>query len=314
MLASRPDKPDLSDASDTDEVYRLAYELAAWGLRNGECDEFDAVDWVLGHPHESSLPRGSSGRPNATEHHITSGAKAAAESYVPGVRAKEFDPDPLHELAARIAGSGVTHERYLLGAIALCHKFETLTPVITGPLLAGAVGVADPVAGRVLSEWSTTMAGGFFSGVTYDGVQGHGRVWAVDVEWTPEAKPKHLPGCNRSRARCRCPGLAEGCRKTGDLSLTAAKDRSPKLRHTRRDITAEFAQWLATLERRAPLTVTGVAKQLAISRAAATKLLRAQQGELLDEFTYPGGQKRRRQADGTYAWTKQGETWFVGQP
>jgi hypothetical protein len=297
------DKPDLLHAGDTDEVYRLAYELAAWGLRNGECDEVSAVDWTLGHPCEYELPRGSHGRLNPTAHHVTKGAEAAVEGYEPWTHRAEFDPEPLHDLAERISGSGVKHERYLLGVIALCHRFQTLTPVITGPLLAGAVGVAKPVAGRVLAEWSNTLAGGLFTGVTYDGKRGHGRIWTVDPGFMPVPKLKHDPGCNRSRSRC-------SCRTTGDLSFTAAKDRSPNPRQP----AVEFAEWLATLGRRTPLTVSDVAKQLGVTRAAATKLLRSQQGKLLDEFTHLGSMTRKRTRDGNFAQVRTGETWFVGRP
>jgi hypothetical protein len=310
MSAPPRDKPDLGDANDTDEVYRLAYELAAWGLRNGECDEFGAFDWVMGHAHDLELPRGSSGRLNPTQHHIAKGAEAAVEKYEPRAYKPEFDPEPLHALAGRISGFGVVSERYLLGAIALCHRYRTLTPVITGPLLAGTVGVADAVAGRVLSEWSNTLAYGFFTGVSYDGERGHGRVWTVDPGWVPVSKPTHLPSCNRAKARCRC---FSGCRKTGDLSLQLQKIDHPKCDNSR-DTAVEFTRWLETLERRNPLVVGDVAKQLGVTRAAATKLLRAQQGNLLDEFTYPGGIKRKRTADGKFLMVRSGETWFVGQP
>jgi hypothetical protein len=49
-----------------------------------------------------------------------------------------------------------------------------------------------------------------------------------------------------------------------------------------------------------------------VTRAAATKLLRAQQGDLLDEFTSAGGLTRKRTADGTFATVRKGEIWFVG--
>ncbi|MCP2626503.1 hypothetical protein NLB33_27035 [Mycolicibacterium smegmatis] len=296
-MAESP-KPDLTDASDTDEVYRLAYKLAAWGLRNGECDEYDAVEWVLGHAHETQLPRGSSGRLNPTEHHITKGAEKAVELYVPGLR-NEFDPEPLHGLAARVSGSGVTHEKYLLGAIALCHRYQTFTPVITGRLLAEAAGVTKSAADQVISTWSKTKAYGFFTKVTYDGQRGHGRVWTVDPGWVPVSKPKHEPGCNRSASRCRCPGLSQSAVPI----FSAVKDRYREVR--------QFEEWVATLKPRSPLTVTAVAKQLNITRYAATKLLREQQGKLLDEFTYQGGLTWRRDAAGVRRRSRQGETWFV---
>lgn len=237
-------------------------------------------------------------------------SEAAVEKYEPWAHRVEFDPEPLHDLAERVSGSGAAHERYLLGTIALCHSYQTFTPVITGPLLAGAVGVADAVAGRVLSDWSVTLAHGFFTGVSYDGKRGHGRVWTVNPGWEPVAKPKHLPGCNRARSRCRC---FEDCRESGYLSLTAVKDRSPKARQPPRDTSAEFAMWLGTMERRAPLTVADVARQLGVTRAAATKLLRAQQGNLLDDCTYPGGAARKRTEDGRFVLVRKPETWFVGR-
>lgn len=310
-MSTGPDKPCLTDAGDTDEVYNLAYDLAAWGLRNDECAEYDAVDWVLGHPHDSELPRGSSGRLNPTLHHITKGAEAAVKRFDPGMRRGQFDPAPLHALAERISGAGVTHERYLLGVIALCHRYETLTPVITGPLLSDVVGVNTASAGRVLNDWSTTLAYGFFTGVSYDGERGHGRVWTVDPDWEPVSRPKHEPGCNRSKARCRC---FDNCRKGADLSFAAVNDRYAKVRQPGRDTTSEFAAWLETLPRRTPITTGDVAKQLGVTRAAAAKLLRAQQGDLLDEGTYPGGMTRKRKSDGSIAFTRRGETWFVGQP
>lgn len=294
-------KPDLDDACDTDEVYRLAYELAAWGLRNGECDETNAVDWVLEHSYAPRLPRGSSGRLNPSRHHVLRGSTAAVDNYNPSAHRPVFDPEPLHALAERVSGSGASHERYLLGAIALCHRFQTFTPVITGPLLADAVGVSPPAAYRVLGEWSSTLAGGFFSGVTYDGERGHGRVWEVDPGWMPVSKLKHQPGCNRSKSRCRC-------RNSVYLSFTAAKDSYTKVRQP--DV--EFAAWLGTLERRTPLHVPDVAKHLGVTRAVATKLLRSQQGHLLDEFTYAGGMERKRLTNGKFVTVKSGERWFVG--
>lgn len=296
MPGSPDPKPDLGDASDTDEIYSLAYMLAAWGLRHGECDEHSAIDWVLDHPHEAQLPRGSRARLNPTKHHITSGARKAVEAYDPRAR-KAFEHEPLHALAARVSGSGVTHERYLLGAIALCFKYETLTPVITGPMLAEAVGVSKQNATEVLRKWNRTLAYGFFTNVSYDGERGHGRIWTVDPEWMPTSKPQHDPGCNRSRARCRCVS------QNGLPIFAAAKDRSPKVR--------QFAEWVSTLKPRTPLTVTSVAKELGITRAAATKLLREHQGTALNEGTFRG-RVRRRGADGKARWVS-GETWFVKQ-
>lgn len=300
-------KPSLEDATNTDEVYDLAYRLAAWGLRNGECDEYSAVDWVLEHPHEDKLPRGSRGALNPTRHHITKGAERAVAQYVPGLRTRRFDPELLHELAARISGSGVTHEKYLLGAIALCLKHETLTPVITGPSLAEVVGVHEQAAYKVLREWSNTLAWGFFTDVSYDGKRGHGRVWTVDPEWLPRSRPKHQLGCNRSKSRCRCPGLSQN----GIPIFTAEKDSYTKVRQAARDTRAEFAEWLKTLKTRTPLDVTTVARQLGITRHAATKLLREQQGDLLDYGTYPGGFVWKRDPDGKRVRIHKGETWFV---
>jgi hypothetical protein len=298
-MSELPDpKPDLEDATNTDEVYALAYKLTAWGLRNGECDEYDALDWALSHPHEAKLPRGSKGRPNPTAYHIGSGVRNAVESYDPE-RVGAFDPEPVHALAARVSGSGVTHERYLLGVLALCFEYKTLTPVVTGPNLARVVGVAEPTAGEVIREWSRTHAYGFFTDISYDGVGGHGRVWTVDPGWEPVSKPKHRPGCNRSKARCSCPGLSQSA-----LSIfTAVKDRSAKVR--------QFEKWVADQKPRTPITVSDVCRMTGLSRKAATDLLRSHQGGgLLDEGTWPGGRRRRRE-NGKWRWVNQGETWFV---
>jgi hypothetical protein len=211
------------------------------------------------------------------------------------LRTFEFDPEPLHELAARISGSGVTHEKYLLGAIALCFKHETMTPVITGPSLAEVVGVHEQAAYKVLREWSRTKAFGFFTHVSYDGQRGHGRVWTVDPDWVPTSRPKHLPGCNRARARCRCPGLSQ----KGIPIFSAEKDSYTEMRQ-------QFAEWVATLKPRTPLDVTEVARHLGITRYAATKLLREQEGKLLLDGTYPGGWAYRHGRR-----TRIAETWFV---
>ncbi len=293
------EKPDLCEATDTDEVYMLAFKLAAWGLRNGECTEFDAVEWVLSHPHDAKLPRGSSGKLNPTKHHIVKGAGNAADSFIPGLRTGSFDPEPLHELAARIGGSGVTHERYLLGVVALCHKFSTFTPVITGPLLAEVVGVNPSNAGEVLRKWSQTLAFGLFTKVTYDGERGHGRVWSVDVGWVPTSKPKHLEGCNRSRDRCRCPGLSQN----GVSIFAAVKIDPPKC--------DSFEVWVSGLKSGTPVSVTDTCKNTGLTRHAATKALKAAEGSLLKTGTYAGGRVRRRRSDGKFSWVRQGETWFV---
>jgi hypothetical protein len=292
-------KPDLCEAGDTDELYMLAYKLAAWGLRNGECNEVDAVDWVLGHPHDEKLPRGSSGKLNPTKHHIVKGAGNAADDFIPGLRSFAFDPEPLHELAARIEGSGVTHERYLLGAVALCHKFSTFTPVITGPLLAEVVGVNPSNAGEVLNKWSRTMAYGFFTAVRYDGERGHGRIWTVDTGWVPASKPKHLEGCNRSRDRCLCPGLSQN----GVSIFAAVKIDTAKC--------DSFDGWVAGLKSGTPVTVTDVCRAVGLTRHAAAARLREAQGTLLKTGTYSGGWVRRRGSDGVFRRIRQGETWFV---
>lgn len=290
------DKPDLRDAIDTDEIYTLAYQLAAWGLRAGECDEYNAVDWVLGQPHEAKLPRGSRGTLNPTAHHVTKGASRAVEQYVPGVR-PDFDPEPVHALAARIEGSGVTHERYLLAVVSLCFEYQTLTPVVTGPLLARLAGVSEPVAGKVLAKWGTTLAYGFFTGVSYDGVVGHGRVWTVDPGWVPTSKPKHEPGCPRGK-RCRCRVSQSG------LSIfSAEKDRSPKVR--------QFDAWVASLGSDSRVTVTDTCKATGMTRAEATRQLQAAEGSALKTGTFSGGRVRRRSASGTWYWTQQPETWFT---
>ncbi len=295
------DKPDLCDASDTDDVYRLAYDLAAWGLRNRECTEDDAVDWVLGHPHAEKLPRGSRGSLNPTKHHITNGAKKAVAKYDPTIRGKgSYDPDPLHELAARIAGSGVTHERYLLAVISLCFKNETYTPVVTGTLLSELVGVNESSACDVLRIWSETLAYGFFTGrPTFDGETGHGRVWSVNVGWLPTSKPKHLPGCNRSKARCQCPGMSQ----TALAIIAAAKDSWGKVRH--------FESWLATLKSGTGVSITDVCVNTGMTRYEAKKQLEAAEGTLLKTGTFAGGRVRRRGADGKFRWVNQGQTWFV---
>lgn len=314
MATGPSPKPSLEDATNTDEVYDLAYRLAAWGLSNGECDEYSAVDWVLDHPHEAKLPRGSRGTLNPTRHHITQGAQRAADQYAPGVRTAEFDPEPLHELAARISGSGVNHEKYLLGVVALCLKYETLTPVITGPNLAEVVGVHEQAAYKVLRQWSTTRAYGFFTGVSYDGIRGHGRVWTVDPDWVPRSRPKHLPGCNRSKSRCQCPGLSQ----KGISIFSAEKDSYTKVRQSgagtsppRQDPSAEFAEWISTLPAKTPLDATAVARQLGVTRHAATKLLREQEGGLLAEGTCPSGWTSQKDPDGRRRRARRGETWFV---
>lgn len=297
-MPGRP-KPDLCDACDTDDVYRLAYDLAAWGLRNGECDEYTAVDWVLNHPHEAKLPRGSHARLNPTEHHIRSGAAVAVEKFTPGLR-PAFNPDALHELAARIAGSGVTHERYLLGVIALCFEYETLAPVVTGTNLARVVGVAKQNASEVLRKWSTTLAYGFFlDRPSFDGQHGHGRVWPVNVGWVPTSKPKHEPGCNRAKGRCKCPAVSQN----GLPIFAAAKDRSPKVR--------QFEEWVTSLKPDTAVTVTDVCVATGATRYAATKQLEAAEGTLLKVGTYAGGRVRKRGADGKPRWVRQGRTWFV---
>lgn len=278
-MLNPPEDYELAGALDTDDIYRRAYCLAGWGLRNGECDEYDAVDWVLDHPHEGRLPRGSSGRLNPTAHHIRKGAEAAVENYIPGL-GKAFDPEPLHELAARISGSGVTHERYLLGVIALCHKYETFTPVVTGPLLAGVVGVGAASAGAVLRKWGDTLAYGFFSGrPSYDGVPGHGRIWPVDVDWTPVSKPKHLPGCNRAKGRCQCPGMSQSA-----ISIFAAvKDRYGEVR-----------QWLDSLKWKQGVTVTDACKALGVTRAEAEKILRSEEGRTFSGVSEPSTRQTRK--------------------
>jgi hypothetical protein len=295
-----PDPPDdllLENAGNTDEIFHLAFKLAAWALREGMPGS-EVVDWVLGQPRDGQLPRGSHARLNPTRHHVKSGAARAVENFIPGLR-PAFDPVPLHELAARVSGSGVTHEKYLLGVIALCFKYETLTPVITGPLLAQMTGVADQVAGKVLRKWSDTLAYGFFTGVSYDGERGHGRVWSVDPAWVPASKPSHEPGCNRARGRCRCSGVSQN----GLSIYAAAKDRSPKVR--------QFADWVSGLKAQTPLTVTDVARELGVTRHEATKLLKEQQGKLLVDGTWPGGRVRKRDSSGNFRWTRQGRTWYT---
>lgn len=296
-MSKLPDPPEdlsLEGACDTDEVYDLAFKLAAWALRDG-MDPGDVVDWVLDQPREGQLPRGSHARLNPTKHHVLSGATNAVDQYVPGLRPL-FDPDPLHELAARIAGSGVTHEKYLLGVVALCFKYETLTPVVTGPLLALATGVGERVAGKVLSKWSATLAYGFFTNVTYDGVRGHGRIWTVDSDWVPASKPTHEPGCNRAVDRC-------GCRKQGHLYLQLRKIDDPKC--------DKFQRWVTGLKPGTGITTTDVCAASGVTRHAASKILRAAEGSLVKEGTFKGGQVRKRGSDGVYRWTRQGETWFV---
>lgn len=275
-----PDDYDLALADDTDDIYRRAYCLAGWGLRTGACSEYDAVDWVFSHAHEERLPRGSSGRLNPTAHHIRKGAEAAVDNYVPGA-GKHFDPEPLQDLAARISGSGVTHEKYLLGVIALCFKYETLTPVVTGPLLAQVVGVSRASAGEVLRKWSNTLAYGFFADrPSYDGERGHGRIWPVNVDWTPTSKPKHEPGCNRARGRCNCLELSQSAIS---IFTAAVKDRSGIVR-----------QWLDSLTWKQQVTVSDVCKALGLTRAEATKLLRSEQGLTFEDQPTEASTRRVR--------------------
>lgn len=290
--SSPPDEYALTNATSTDEIYQLAYCLAGWGLRNG-MSEAEVVDWVTDQPREAALPRGSSGRLNPTRHHVESGAKAAVDNYDPNIGgASNWSPEPLHELAARVSGSGTRHERYLLGAIALCHKLQTNTPVITGPMLSEVVGVNEAAAGKVLRSWATNLADGFFTDVTYDGVRGHGRVWHIDVDWLPVGKLTHEPGCNRSKSRCQC-------RKTVYLSLTAAKDRYTKVRQTQ--------AWLDSLKWQQPVTATDACKALGLTRAAAAKLLESEQGRTF--CANPSEAGTRRTARGGLIRTP--KTWHV---
>lgn len=300
MSATPPEpKPDLLDAADTDEIYSLAFRLAAWGLRHGECDEANAEEWVLGHTHEDKLPRGSRRRLQSTERHVRKGAEHAAGKFIPGLALREFDHDRLHDLAARVAGSKCRDERYLLGAIALGHRYRTTTPVITGPLLAEVVGVNDATAGRVLKRWSDTLGCGFFTGVKYDGERGHGRVWAIDSDWQPPQRSIHAPGCNRSRSRC-------SCRKIGDLSLAGlSKIDRPKC--------DTLDAWLSTLQDRAPVTVTDVCRRLGWTRAVATAELENAMGRTLDTATRPAGRARKRGPNGNWYSCRQGRTWFVAK-
>ncbi|MBS1692274.1 MAG: hypothetical protein JST91_08635 [Actinobacteria bacterium] len=207
MSPQPPKELDLRSAVDNEEIFLLAGKLARWALRNGVVDAGGVEEWLVSQPREDRLPRRSTGRLQATERPVRNAGKGTAEWWDPSAR-PEFDPEPLHALASRIAGSGVTHEKYLLGVIALCHRYETLTPTVTGRNLAEVVGVVWTTANDVLRTWSKTLAYGFFTGKTYDGVKSHGRVWTVDPEWVPVSKPKHAKGCNRARDRCSC-GLSQ---------------------------------------------------------------------------------------------------------
>ncbi len=258
-----PDEYLLTEASCTEDIYRLAYCLAGWALRNG-MPEWEVLDWVLDQPRELTLPRGSSGKPNRTEHHVKSGAKNAIEKFDPGLLGGSWDPEPLQELAARVEGSGAKHERYLLAAIALGLRYRTNTPVITGPLLAELAGVTKAAASRVIGLWADDLAGGLFTQVTFDGITGHGRVWTLDTSWKPLPKLIHAPGCNRARARC-------SCRTSVDLSFTAAKDRYTNQR-----------QWLDGLQWKSLVTARDAAKELGLTLAAAEKLLRSEEGKTFD--------------------------------
>lgn len=290
-----PDDLDLHNACNTDEIYALAYRLAAWALREG-MDPGDVVDWVLDQPRELRLPRGSRGRLNPTRHHVKQGAARAVEQFIPGL-SNGFDPDPLHELAARISGSGVTHERYLLGVIALCLKYETLTPVVTGPNLSEVVGVSKSSATDVLRMWGSTLAYGFFSGVSYDGAAGHGRVWTVNPDWTPASKPVHSKGCPRGK-RCSC-GVAN--------TLTYHS----QLRKIGKAKCDSFEAWLQGLKPGSGVTVTDACKATGLTRYAALTRLRAAEGSLLQVGTFAGGRVRKRGPGGKWTWVNQGETWFT---
>lgn len=288
-----PPALDLLGADDTDEVYQLAYQLAAWALRNGMDSELVA-DWVLEQPRELALPRGSRGRLNPTEHHVRSGASAAVDNYVPGHH-REFDLELIDDLERRISGSGVTHERYLLGVVELCRRYETVTPVVTGPNLAEVVGVSDRTAGEVLRKWSSTLAYGFFTGVRFDGIRGHGRVWTVDPSWSPVSKPTHDKGCPRGK-RCTC-------RRVTHLSFTAVNIDESKC--------DAFDEWLESLESGTGVTVTDACRATGLTRYTAKKRLQGAEGSLLLTGTYAGGRVRKRRSDGTWSWVRQGETWFV---
>ena len=283
-----PEGYGLTSAYDTDEIFKQALRLAGWAMRNG-MPEHEVLDWVLEQPREEILQRGS--RSDKTAHHVTQGVKLAIESFDPNVAAgSDFDPEMLHELASRIAGSGTKHERYLLGVVALCHKYRTFTPVITGVNLGEVVGTSRQAAADVLRAWSKSRADGFFTKVTYDGTPGHGRVWWVDVDWQPVGLPVHEPGCNRAKSRCKC-------RKTLYLSDSAVKIGKAK---------CDTQEWLNSLEWQQPVTAAEAATALGLTKAAAAKLLDSERGKTFESAVVEAG--TRRTATGV---TRTPRTWFV---
>lgn len=284
------DRPDLFDASDTDEVNLLAYKLTAWGLRNGECTEHTAVDWLLEQPRPETLPRGSRGIHQNTLHHVRLGARKAVEKYDPTIKAYNFDAALINKLRECVAGSGCMDERYLLGALDLCDKYQTYAPVITGPLLAQVTGVSVQAAGKVLSRWRGTMAHGFFSEKSYDGQRGHGTVFSVNLDWLPVMKFKHLPGCNRAKARCDC--LSQSSRSI----FVATKIDKPNC-----DTEHAFRELVETGKPRDEFTIESVTTALAITRAAASKLLRKYQDCYFSGSSIPADRRRRT-----------AETWIRG--
>jgi hypothetical protein len=177
--------------------------------------------------------------------------------------------------------------------VALTFKYETLTPVITGPNLSDATGVSRTPADAVLRTWAKTLAYGFFIGIKFDGVRGHGRVWTVNPDWIPASKPKHEPGCNRSKDRCKC--------------VANSSTYHSQLRRIDTTKCDRFAEWITALKPGSGVTVTEVCRALTVTRHQATQLLKAAEGALLKTGTFEGGPVFRPGR----GYVKQGKTWFT---
>lgn len=286
-----PEEYDLTQASDTDDVNRLAAGLAAWALRQGMHPD-TVVDWVLEQPREVKLPRGTHGL-NATAHHVRKGAEYAVDTFDPAAARPTYDAAPIEALRKRIKASGLKQEPYLLGVTNLCDKYETVTPVITGANLAEASGKGKRGADKVVAEWARTFAYGLFTGVRHDGVRGHGRVWTVNVEWEPIAPTTHEKGCRRGD-RCTCAKSAQN-----SVSILTA-DKIDALKRAR------FERWLQGLPAGSPVTVADCRKATGLTAHKAGQRLRDAEGTLLKEGTWEGGWVRKNGRR-----VRQGETWFT---
>lgn len=238
---------------------RRVFILGQWLCGQG-LGEDESVDWVLANVEYD-------GKPNGHRPLVTHTVSRAYEKYDPRLAGGSVPPgfaDEMAALYAAVEASDIRLKAHVLALIQLAINTGHNPVNASARQLAAISGKSVQKTAEAMNKMASSLAGGVLTGVTYDGVYGHSRLWHLN------------------------PGWAEG---EGYICTGLYISNPSTTNHE-----ARFREYVEPLPMGTELTVTTVASKLGITRPRARKLLDQHVDEYFGGGFFEGERRTRRPA------------------